>query len=292
MFQIIYRECFSGFAVSRVKRDRDFTKNVGYFRNEYQIQYIIDGERYYFESGIRCVKMAAGSVAFIDKRRIPKLNIIGGRYHDQILIEIKEAEFAPICQAVGIDMEWVFSQRCGVFQTGKCEEIRDVFEKIEKTITDWGTEQRELRLRMLILNLLVCSSQLEKFREKNFHSASMQGSLEKQKRVCMIADYLAGHYEEHENVDELAGRFYMSRSYLCRIFKEVTNFTVSEYVNLFRIAASREYLLNREMTMTEIANCLGFNSLTYFERVFKQLMSVTPGEYRKQYLGARGKRRD
>ena len=92
--------------------------------------------------------------------------------------------------------------------------------------------------------------------------------------------------------DELAGRFYMSRSYLCRIFKEVTNFTVSEYVNLFRIAASREYLLNREMTMTEIANRLGFNSLTYFERVFKQLMSVTPGEYRKQYLGARGKRRD
>ena len=259
MFQIIYRECFSGFAVSRVKRDRDFTKNVGYFRNEYQIQYIIDGERYYFESGIRCVKMAAGSVAFIDKRRIPKLNIIGGRYHDRILIEIKEAEFAPICQAVGIDMERVFSQRCGVFQTGKCEEIRDVFEKIEKT---------------------------------NFHSASMQGSLEKQKRVCMIADYLAGHYEEHENVDELAGRFYMSRSYLCRIFKEVTNFTVSEYVNLFRIAASREYLLNREMTMTEIANRLGFNSLTYFERVFKQLMSVTPGEYRKQYLGARGKRRD
>ena len=129
MFQIIYRECFSGFAVSRVKRDRDFTKNVGYFRNEYQIQYIIDGERYYFESGIRCVKMAAGSVAFIDKRRIPKLNIIGGRYHDRILIEIKEAEFAPICQAVGIDMERVFSQRCGVFQTGKCEEIRDVFEK-------------------------------------------------------------------------------------------------------------------------------------------------------------------
>ena len=63
-------------------------------------------------------------------------------------------------------------------------------------------------------------------------------------------------------------------------------------MNLFRIAASREYLLNREMTMTEIANRLGFNSLTYFERVFKQLMSVTPGEYRKQYLGARGKRRD
>ena len=84
----------------------------------------------------------------------------------------------------------------------------------------------------------------------------------------------------------------MSRAYLCRIFKEVTNFTVSEYVNLCRIAASREYLLNREMTMTEIANRLGFNSLTYFERVFKQLMSVTPGEYRKQYLGARGKRRD
>lgn len=174
MFQIIYRECFSGFAVSRVKRDRDFTKNVGYFRNEYQIQYIIDGERYYFESGIRCVKMAAGSVAFIDKRRIPKLNIIGGRYHDRILIEIKEAEFAPICQAVGIDMERVFSQRCGVFRQ---ENVRRfvMFLKNRKTITDRGTEQRELRLRMLILNLLVCSSQLENSEKRIFTQRQCRG---------------------------------------------------------------------------------------------------------------------
>ena len=63
VFQIIYRECFSGFAVSRVKRDRDFTKKCRLFQKRVQIQYIIDGERYYFESGIRCVKMAAGSVA-------------------------------------------------------------------------------------------------------------------------------------------------------------------------------------------------------------------------------------
>ena len=74
---------------------------------------------------------------FIDKRRIPKLNIIGGRYHDRILIEIKEAEFAPICQAVGIDMERVFSQRCGVFQTGNVRRFVMFLKKIEKN--DYGS---------------------------------------------------------------------------------------------------------------------------------------------------------
>ena len=76
----------------------------------------------------------------------------------------------------------------------------------------------------------------------------------------------------------------MSKAYLCRIFREVTNFTISEYINLYRIAASKQFLMKEEMSMAEIANRLGYDSLTYFERVFKKQMTVTPLQYRKSIV--------
>ena len=74
----------------------------------------------------------------------------------------------------------------------------------------------------------------------------------------------------------------MSKSYLCRVFREVTNFTISEYVNLYRIAQSKILLLEENRTVAEVAAMLGYDSLTYFERVFKKNLSLTPLQYRKK----------
>ncbi len=99
-----------------------------------------------------------------------------------------------------------------------------------------------------------------------------------------MADYIAENYDKIGSVSMLADQFYMSKAYLCRIFKEVTNFTISEYINLYRIVASKQYLMDENMSMGEIANRLGYDSLTYFERVFKKQMTVSPLQYRKSVL--------
>ena len=120
-----------------------------------------------------------------------------------------------------------------------------------------------------------------------YESDNVKSSISKQLRIHKIADYIAEHYREIDSVEELSQIFYMSKSYLCRMFKEVINFTVSEYINCYRIAASKGYLLDSDYSITEIANLLGYDSLTYFERVFKKSMSVTPLRYRKLHQSYR-----
>ena len=78
----------------------------------------------------------------------------------------------------------------------------------------------------------------------------------------------------------MARRFYVSKSYLSRIFREVTGFTVNEYRNVSRIRKSQQLLRDGKLSVTEIAAQAGFENLTYYERVFKKYTDTTPLKYR------------
>ena len=82
-------------------------------------------------------------------------------------------------------------------------------------------------------------------------------------KVHDITDYIVGHCEEISSLDELARLFYIDKSYLSRIFKEVTNFTVNEFINCQRIGKARLLLAETEKTMEEVAKELGYDSLAY-----------------------------
>lgn len=60
----------------------------------------------------------------------------------------------------------------------------------------------------------------------------------------------------------------------------MTGYTISEYTNIHRIRAKR-YLEETDMSISEIAHALGYESLTYFERMFKTYMTLSPLKYRK-----------
>ena len=280
MYSSFYREKFNGIAVGRVARSQDFTAKLGFYHNEYQLQYIFDGERYFFVDGV-CYRMKKGCLAIIDKKMIAKTCIIGGKYHDRLLIELEESVFSPLCDYLGIDLQSFFTSHHGVYQVEDIDSFRQVLEAIENVEKEDSSDTRETKVKLAVLRFF---SEHEKWENSNAIKFSEDGvklHAEKQKRVHQVADYIADNYAKIDSVDTLSKLFYMSNSYLCRIFKEVTNFTISEYINLCRIAASKEYLMNDKYTMTQIANMLGYDSLTYFERVFKKQMEVTPFQYRK-----------
>lgn len=77
--------------------------------------------------------------------------------------------------------------------------------------------------------------------------------------------------------------FFISRSYLTRIFRTVTGFTVNEYQNICRIKKAQILLRETSLTMTEIAMETGFGSLPYFERVFRKATAQTPMQYKKSH---------
>ena len=100
-------------------------------------------------------------------------------------------------------------------------------------------------------------------------------------KVHEVALYLQTHIHESVSLAELAQRFFMSRSYLTRSFRNVTGFSVVEYMTYIRIQKAQQLLREADRSITEIADLCGFGNITYFEKVFKTTTGHTPVQYRK-----------
>lgn len=100
-------------------------------------------------------------------------------------------------------------------------------------------------------------------------------------KVREIATYLQGHTDENMTLDDLAKKFFMSKSYLTRVFRNVTGFSVVEYITYNRVQKAQQLLRGTDTSITDIAEMCGFGNITYFEKVFKQMTGYSPGKYRK-----------
>lgn len=96
-----------------------------------------------------------------------------------------------------------------------------------------------------------------------------------------IIDYVKKSVCEPITLATVAKKFYISEAHLSREFKKNTGFTFTQYVNYQRIIFSQRQLLKSDETIGNIALMSGFESLTHFGRVFKQLVGCSPREYKK-----------
>lgn len=72
--------------------------------------------------------------------------------------------------------------------------------------------------------------------------------------------------------------------YTCRIFKQYTGTTMSNYLLQVRLQHASNLLLIRDNTVADIAESLGFQSIPYFNKSFKKMFGLPPSEYRKVHL--------
>jgi AraC-like DNA-binding protein len=79
---------------------------------------------------------------------------------------------------------------------------------------------------------------------------------------------------------ELAKRAGMSRSFFCSQFTKIVGISPIAYGNLARIRLAKRLLLQTHLSATEISYECGFETTTYFFRVFKKIVGVTPAQYR------------
>jgi len=77
----------------------------------------------------------------------------------------------------------------------------------------------------------------------------------------------------------IAEMLHINASYLSRTFKTESKTGISEYINRYRIRQAQDMLLIDHITVKEAAERCGFDNYTYFFRVFKQVVGVTPGEF-------------
>ncbi len=95
-----------------------------------------------------------------------------------------------------------------------------------------------------------------------------------------IKDYLDHHADREISLDELAGRFKISKFHLARLFKESFSMTPIHYHRLTRIQKAKEMIQFSAKSITEIAEMYGFKGIHAFSRAFSELEGVPPSFYR------------
>lgn len=101
-------------------------------------------------------------------------------------------------------------------------------------------------------------------------------------RVAPILDYIRDNLSEPLSLDQIASQFFISKHYLCRVFKAATGFSVMEYIIYSRVLRARQ-LLQEGTSVQQAGELSGFSDNSHFIRTFGHLTGVTPGRYAKEY---------
>lgn len=98
-----------------------------------------------------------------------------------------------------------------------------------------------------------------------------------------VRNLLEEGYAQDITSSKTAEKLSYDHSYFCRRFRCIFGCSFGEYLNMFRIAKAKEMLSKR--SVASVAGAVGFTSLSYFSRVFKDLTGMTPSAYKKSKEG-------
>jgi AraC-like DNA-binding protein len=106
---------------------------------------------------------------------------------------------------------------------------------------------------------------------------------EMENKINKVCVFLQNNFSNHVSLKEVADLIYMTESNFCKFFKKSTSITFSNYLNELRINAVCKLLLYSDDNIKNIAYSCGFESLSYFNRVFLKKKHMPPKAFRMNH---------
>jgi len=148
--------------------------------------------------------------------------------------------------------------------------------RLDKPVQSAAEQMMYLHLEQLLIVLM---------RQKNPSTASTRMSLKTQSKiesemVKAIIRYMEEHLYERLNLSDICSAFLVSKTKLKTMFKDYTGQSTIDYYRVMKLEKSKELIRSNTMNFTEIAHRLGYDSIHYFSRSFKQQFDMSPTEYK------------
>ena len=229
-----------------------------HYHEVYEIYILIKGNRtYMFDNEI--IEIAKNDVVLINPKIIHATS--GGEYKRYIV------HFSDkYLKKYFTDEAITELMRC--FDYKKIH-IRDIeIESIQNSIEKLSVDSGNIMELVNILRIMNANAGLDKIECKN-------------KTAADVIEYVARNYDTICGLDEIADKFFITKAYLCRVFKENTGISVVKYINTKKVLDACKILVSTNKNVDEIAIQSGFNSSEYFCRTFKNVTGKTPGQYRR-----------
>ncbi|MEZ4886865.1 MAG: AraC family transcriptional regulator [Chitinophagales bacterium] len=138
---------------------------------------------------------------------------------------------------------------------------------------------------LCLLDILQELAQVTDYQLLNAEGLTVEVNVQERERMIVIHEYIQNHFEEAITLDDIAQEVHMTVPAFCRYFKKLTNTTFTKFVNDFRIAQACKLLAEEDTSIAGVAFEVGFNNLSHFNKMFKEIMGKSPTEYREETGG-------
>ncbi len=138
---------------------------------------------------------------------------------------------------------------------------------------------------LMLLEIFQILATSEEVIELNEQDTSIKLFLNDKIRMGSVYKYIHANYNETPDVNKVAASVHLSTAAFCRYFKKQTNMTFTDFVNQYRITQAKTLLL-QDKTVSEVCYETGFESLSYFNKLFKNLTGENPSAFKKRYKHA------
>jgi len=130
-----------------------------------------------------------------------------------------------------------------------------------------------------IFQLLAGSTQTERL---NIDLTSKDFILKDKIRMGAIYEYIDANFHKKPDVNIVAQKVNLTTPAFCRYFKRQTNITFTEFVNQYRIERAKNLLMQNH-NVSETCYAIGIESISYFNKLFKQITGENPSGFRKNW---------
>ena len=98
----------------------------------------------------------------------------------------------------------------------------------------------------------------------------------------LILKYVENNYMEKITIEDIANEVDLSQSHFMKYFKNTMGTSFVDYLNENRLTMASRLLISSDSSILAIASEVGFENLSYFNRIFKKRFGQTPREYRRR----------
>ncbi|WP_374527606.1 helix-turn-helix domain-containing protein [Novosphingobium sp.] len=103
-------------------------------------------------------------------------------------------------------------------------------------------------------------------------------------RIHHVMNGVLQHPEAEHSVEAMAAQAGLTPSHFCRVFKRATGLSPHQYVMKARLERAQQMLGGTELSISQVADCLGFASQSHFTRAFRGFTGQTPSDWRRSNL--------
>lgn len=100
--------------------------------------------------------------------------------------------------------------------------------------------------------------------------------------IYKAIDYIKRNYMKKIMLEDVANYVQLSPSYFCSVFRQEMKCNFNAYLNRIRIEMSKKLLMDIDIPLADVANLVGYEDQSYFTRVFRSRVGISPGKYRER----------